>query len=419
MALIIRSFESSKGKRYYRFWNTFRELPETIPMNFLTFLQYKGLHNKNFVKRLHHQLPDIIQIGNTLLNNLDQQYRDFADINAVDKYHSTECDRISSILKSIFLEIRDFDKFYPAYKNVILPINPHPYFPRHFYLSWSYLIEQLYAVEELAYPIFSNYFPEMKNPSEMVDDVLFGQVRNTFDFTDWYLSYTLAHDREKLLVLLLALAETNYIKIDSIPHIFRDDPRVILLFEAYGMENLLPSRYKHLYFYQLNCIPTIKVIHEYGEKFLRQFLHYKFQHDYSTKEHRLFQYDKEYLLKNFREYLENFFGFSGLINLSDEFGNILYPFQYLQAEQFDVQCPYLFFNFLSDQSYHIFSKNGFLIDADNYNFIYIKEPHSYDGCISNFPDEYHAFRCQYDFLEGRLEKNELFFNEPPEEYSWK
>lgn len=412
MALIIRSFEYSDGRRFYRYWNTFHELPETIPMNFLTFLQYKGFHDKNFIKSLHHHLPDLIQTGSTRSSSNSQLSRDFADLVAVGNDPKSELNQLSDILEAIFLEIRDFEEFYPVYKNAILNISPHPCFPRHFYLSWSSLIEQLCAVNELAYHIFLKYFPEMKNPTEILEDDLFGQVRNTFDFTEWYLGGALESEREKQLKLLLELAEKNYIRLDSIPHIFRDDPRVIFLFEAYGIENLLPSRNKNSF--HLTPITKIKLKREYGVKPIRQFLHYKFQHEKSTKEHILHHYDKKYLLKNFGEYLQNLFGFNGLINLSDEFGNLLYPFQYLQAEQFDEQCPYFFFNFLSDQSYHIFSKNGFLIDSDNYSFIHIKEPHSYDGCISNFPDEYYAFRCHYDFLEGKFVKNEIFLNKIPQ-----
>ena len=89
MAHPIYSFIDKKSKdRFFILWDTFYELPSTVPMNILTFLQYWGIDNKDRVSALYSIFPRLIQTGTSLNdysfeklpNYLQQQAFDYVQL---------------------------------------------------------------------------------------------------------------------------------------------------------------------------------------------------------------------------------------------------------------------------------------------------------------------------------------------------
>jgi hypothetical protein len=98
---------------------------------------------------------------------------------------------------------------------------------------------------------------------------------------------------------------------------------------------------------------------------------------------------------------------------------VLYPYKYLQAEQFEGSCPFVFLNQLYDQNYAIFLKDGTLVDSHYYAGIKIVEPNTYDGYLVCFHDEYEALRCEYDLDKQEIIKTRILQKTIPIDLSTK
>ena len=53
-------------KRYFQQWDTITGYPETIPLNLLTFLQYKGLYYKDYTGTVFSVYTQLIENGSTI-----------------------------------------------------------------------------------------------------------------------------------------------------------------------------------------------------------------------------------------------------------------------------------------------------------------------------------------------------------------
>jgi hypothetical protein len=211
------------------------------------------------------------------------------------------------------------------------------------------------------------------------------------------------------------LAQNDYIKIDSIPHVLRNEPQIIELFEAYGMENVLPIRSRSEHTYNVFKKPAIKVITVHETKYIRQFLqyHYDMKENYGVRLHEL---DKKDLFEKFR------FAFpsNGLVNFSDEYGNVLYPYQYsIPKEKFPANFPYLICNGFHSQWYHVFLKDGTPLDSAYYEKIKLVDSTTYYGivCMRGWLEDeensviYDVMRCYYDFEIQEFVKEETQLKE--------
>jgi uncharacterized protein (TIGR02145 family) len=412
MKQIINSFKGSNSTIYYRLWNTSTDLPETLPMNFLTFLQYNGLENKPFLFNLH---KVIINLTKNMTNSYPYpNEQDFADIQIAYPRAFKEMDEKSDDLEKLFIENRNFEIFYLKFSAAIQEINPHPNYPRHYYLSWHSRFVELNKLSNSNSNLIEEYFPKKENTSESYEEKLFGTGNIAFDVRSWYHEARYINDRTTILNFYLALAENNYILINSIPHIFRDDHRVVLLFKSYGMENSLPKYFDCEGSYNAFEIPKIEKIHLFGLKQIRQYLNYVFNEEESNQAIKLHELSEENILEYFQNSLKNKTEFIQLVNFIDQYGNLLYPFQFYEAEQFNEDIPYVFWNQLHKSKYAVFLKNGILIDCDHYKSIKIVEPNSYDGILKYYPFDYESFRCHYDFSKKEFVKAKILENGPPE-----
>jgi len=401
MAHPIFSFiDRISRKRFYQSWDTTSGYPETIPMNFFTFLQFYGFRNLEFINTLHQIYPDLISTGTslsedasfeTLSNPFKQQA--FDAIQAAYLHPEKKLDELSQDLEILFKVKRDFKEFYIEYSKFIQSLNPHPILPKHYYASWSYTVQ---------------IFNDMKNEGKAlilnhIDD------QSYIDFESWFINGWFENKRETLISVFYDLALKNHIEIGSIPHIFRDDHRIVELFKAYGMVYLLPSFNPH---YNPYIKPYIQLKIDNKEENIRQFLNYCAFSDFPFGKHirgiELQELDKIQLTGLLEENFIN----GSIINFYDDQDNLIHPFKYTNFHLEDnAAFPFQFFAEFGMQSAHVFLKDGTLIDTSGYEDISFVDENSYIGMM----DYLSGYRCVFDFNEFKLTKTPIKFNPETQE----
>lgn len=401
MAHPIFSFiDRNSGKRFYQTWDTTTGYPETIPMNLFTFLQFNGFRNKEFINALHQTYPDLISTGTSLSDETSFEtlrppfkQQAFDAIQAAYLQPLKELDELSLELEILFKVKRDFKEFYIEYSKFVQSLNPHPFFPKHYYSSWSYTFR---------------IFNDMKNEGKAlivnhIDD------QSYIDFESWFINGWFENKRETLISVFYDLSLKNHIEIGSIPHIFRDDHRIIELFKAYGMVYLLPSFNPHYNPYKRACI-QVKIDNK--EENIRQFLNYCAFSDFPFGEHirgiGLQELDKIQLTG----LLEENFIDGSIINFCDDQDTVLLPYKYTSFQLVDNTAnTFIFLAEFGMQSAHVFLKDGTLIDTSGYEDISYVNENSYIGMM----DYLSGYRCVFDFNEFKLAKTPIQFNPETQE----
>ncbi|MCG9881028.1 MAG: hypothetical protein MH472_10565 [Bacteroidia bacterium] len=229
-------------RRYFQEWDTFTGYPSTVPMDLITFLQYKGLYNKEYIGTIFFVYHQLIKNGTTLNGWIFPETNKLYDpfylqatlyINTFDTPLDLDKIAINNQLEDLFSLNIDFSDFYERYLNLVSSINLHPPMPINYYRSLAYTAECLdksgAKVNDLAQQVFKQY-----NLSP-----LFERERKTFDFDVWFKTGLFFSYQEVMADLFVQLALHNLLAIDAIPHVLRKNDTVISLFRKIGLENLL------------------------------------------------------------------------------------------------------------------------------------------------------------------------------------
>lgn len=365
MAHPIYSFIDKKSKdRFFILWDTFYELPSTVPMNILTFLQYWGIDNKDRVSALYSIFPRLIQTGTSLNdysfeklpNYLQQQAFDYVQL-GIDLPHAEERVIITQLEKLFTLD-QSFVEFYSTYLQMIQSINPYPKRPLNYYLSWNRTCQCFYMFDsKFVQRMYTNVTKIVlpKKVLESINDMLRDNLFN--DYT------------EAMIELFLYLGENNYIAMDAIPHVIRNNAGFQKLFTDFGMESYLPQTSIQ---YDINDISSHGLVELGDAKYTRQFIN-AFSFTEVTPE--LYGLRLQDMTKEESENIlaEKYYIYvNKLLNVKDNNGNLHIPMKYTSHflldgfNRFYVLAPY------DRQCYHVFDKRGRLIDDMGYydiNFI--------------------------------------------------
>jgi hypothetical protein len=361
----IYSFIDKKSNdRFFILWDTFYELPSTIPMNILTFLQYWGIDNKDKVSALYSIYPRLIQTG-TSLNDysfdqmpsyLQQQAFDYVEL-GID-FPNAEERLIIKQLEKLFILDQSFIEFYSSYFQLIKLINMYPKRPLNYYLSWNRTSQCFYMLDsKFVQGIFKN-ITAITLPQKVVesmDDIL---RENLFkDYT------------EAMIELFLYLGENNYIALDAIPHVIRNNAGFQKLFTDFGMESYLPQTFIQ---YDIHDISSHGLVELGDAKYTRQFIN-AFGFTEVTPELyglRLQDMTQDELGNIMSEKCHIYL--NKLLNVNDKNGNLHMPMKYSSHFQLDSFNRFYVLAPFGRQCYHVFDKSGKLIDDMGYydiNFI--------------------------------------------------
>lgn len=401
MAHPIYSFtDTNSKKRFYQIWDTVSGYASTIPIDFLTFLQFNGLERKEYIQAVHNSFPILVESGTTLINGHVNNLSSFLDIQTFQSieflyiHEIDQMDEISKELEELFINERDFDVFYDKYKNLIKNINPVTPYPLHYYKSWAYTSQ-----------ILSYLLPEGKNIIENHLSNLEGKC-----FSDWVNLDYFQDKRDKMLLIFHDLAINNHIEIGAIPHFFRNEDCIKHLFKAYGMDNLL-QEYQPIY--NPKKITTFNLFNTFDLKFKRQFLNY-FAFNVVPGGNQL-RGKRLHSLNDLQinKLLNEVYIYNLLYNFKDENDNILYPFIYIKFDtDADLLSNFVFLDEYGVQSVSVFLNNGELIDESSHYDINSIENDSYIATTSNGS---YLLKCIYNFENKTLDKNDVYIDSDGEE----
>jgi hypothetical protein len=386
MAHPIYSFIDKKSNdRFFIIWDTIYELPFTVPMNILTFLQYWGIDNKDKVSALYSIYPRLIQTGTSLNDYSFEQMPDYLQQQAFDYVElgidppNKEERTIITQLEELFTLNQSFVEFYSTYLQMIELINRYPKRPLNYYLSWN----------RTGRYFFNNDSKLVERISELA--LKFGIPKKDLESTNNSLRNNLFRDyKEAMVELFYCLGEDNLISLDAIPHIIRSNANFNKLFADFGMESYLPETRIQ---YDVRDVSSHGLIELNDVRYLRQFVNvFTFEdvvpelmglrlRDMTQDELRNILSEKCWIYVN------------NLLNVKDKNGNLHIPMKYTSHflldgfKRFYVLAPY------DRQCYHVFDKRGRLIDDRGYyDFNFIQD----NVCYFQNADNLSWVRWQYN-----------------------
>lgn len=367
MAHPIYSFRYPKNKKqYFQIWDTLTGYPTTVPMDLVTFLQYKGLYNREFVGVLFSIFNRLVENGCSLPNVIFPNSDEFQDVFYVhsiaflDEFESNDSIQRKSInekLEQLFSMDVEFSQFYTQYNEIISKIEEHPPRTLNYYKTYSFTIDCLTKSGTLSYLIIKQIFNQYK-----FSNIFSKDSNDIYNFDFWFKSRLFFDYKEVMALLFSKLALNNLISLDAIPHLLRRESLIRDLFISFNLENLLPQTTI------INDIKpkvfTVKAFDVYP--FIKQYVNSAAFSQYGDKSliglPLMELSDAELTDKLGNLYLlpNNF------INFEDNFGEKLLPMIY--SSHFKIEKKYNLqvlapFNI---QQYHVFSKNGILLDDSGY-----------------------------------------------------
>ncbi len=359
MAKIICSFKHTETDSwYFQRFDTFSGLTHTIPMDLISFLQYNGIRNKEFINVFYSYFNRIVINGSSIHTNfvfyspeLDRSFcLDTAENNVYKK-------ELNEKLFHLFSTSIQFEAFYEAYLELIGKVNRNLSRPINYYNSYSQTSN-----------CFSIYDSQIIQIAKECLSKL-GETISCRDFLEKITSNKFIDSNYKLSCLFYSkLGELNLIRIDSIPHIIRNDAQIEKIFLDYGLESLLPNRVPN---YQLYSESNLEMKKYNDLKSWKQFINnisfsnYDLANKFRGKNITLMDQSQIF------EALSEIYVYASLVNFVDSWGNIKLPMIYsdntCQVEYFQNKNQSLFFlDLFGLQDYYLFSRYGYKLSNSGY-----------------------------------------------------
>jgi hypothetical protein len=411
MANPIYSFVDKNTQcRYFLLWDTYNELPKTVPMNLLTFLQYWGIDEKKKISVLYSIYPRLIETGTSLkdfsFDKLPEQLKtlcfDYLSL-SVDLPEQEEKD-INNQLENLFKSDMHFFDFYIQYTELISKINRFPRRPLNYYISWWRTSVILNS---------SNHnIQELLSATTQQNGISSDQLKcNLDDIHSCLENNTFCRFHKVMADFFLKLGQRNLITLDAIPHVLRSDVAIKELFYQFGMEVYLPNTEIKYDLYE-GDEPLYETLNDI--RYLRQFVN---SFAFDGNESNLIgidvlQYSESELIDLLEE---NYCSFSELVNFKNRNGYYLLPMIY--TNDFGIGEDSMFFCLapFGQQAYHIATKYGNLIDTNGYfDFHFIAENTAY---LQN-ADDLSWIRWSYDEKNSTVHKQSVIIEDPYEENAW-
>lgn len=371
MANPIYTFKDKKTQeRYFLFWDTFYELPKTIPMKLLTFLQYWGIDNKEKVSVLYAIYPRLIETGTSLSDfSFDKQldYLKEDCYNTLEHTVDTPSEQemeFNQQLEDLFESDLPFFEFYQEYVALISGINHHTKRPANYYLSWyrtaSCFGSSDYRFQESIATAAEQNGLSVDELNCELDDIHSCLESNIFQQYPTF-----------IIDFFLHLGQHNLIAIDAIPHEVRKEKSIQELFGQFGMEAYLPNTNINYDLYETNE-PVYQTLNELP--YLRQFINL---YAFDGNEQNLIGIDiLHYTESELIDLLEeNYCSVNELVNFKNSQGSFLLPMMYTTDHVFDGEARFLFLAPFGQQAYHIVSTNGKVFDRVGYYDFYSLSEH--------------------------------------------
>lgn len=368
-------------KRYYQIWDTFSGYPETIPMDLITLLQYKGIFNKEFVGVLFSIFNRLIATGSTINNDFHSSIskegvflqQACIYIEKFEKNDDLELNNLNKKIEALFLSNISFTDFYVKYKDLVHGLHEYPFKQRHYYHSLAHTFSCVSkSVNEIGEHVFENLIKSIATP----DGISFKKDKGIMESLDkWFKQGLFFSHQDFFSSLFVALAKKNLIAFDAIPHVLRDNNKVITFFEEIDLQHLLPS---NPIIQAIDSIIFEPKLYPFEQFALQYINHAAFDKlgDSSLIGLPIFQMS----INQIKEKLDDvYLGVSRLINFTDENGRTLLPMIY--STYFDLidESSILCLAPFGQQYFHVFTKKGTLIDEDGYYDVF-----HYNSSVSYF-----------------------------------
>jgi hypothetical protein len=407
MAKILCSFKNSESNiPFFQIFDTYTGFTHTIPMDLITFLQYKGIRNKEFINVFYSLFNRLISNGSTLnLPLIFNKYSQELDVPfAVDlDENSTLKKEINEKLFDLFSTSNQFNEFYKTYLELIGQVNRSLPRPINYYNSYS----------QTSY-CFSKYDSQIIQIANECLSIL-GETISCEEFLDKITSNKFINLNYKLSCLFYSkLGELNLIRIDSIPHIIRKDTQIEKIFLDYGLESLLPTRIPN---YQLFSDPNLQLKEFNDLKSWRQFInHISFtNYDLALK----FRGKNIVLMDQTQIFdaLSGIYVYASLVNFVDSWGNIKLPMIY-SDNRCQVECfqnknhSVVFLDLFGMQDYYLFSKHGYMLsNSGYYDISYPIEDNFYILCKHDLNRVLIRYDIENDMIFEKGLKYDLYLDE--------
>jgi hypothetical protein len=356
-------------RRYFQEWDTFTGYPSTIPMELITFLQYKGLYSKDYIGTIFSVYHQLIKSGTTLNGLIFPETNKLYDpfylqailyINTFDIPLNLDKIAINNQLEDLFSLNIDFSDFYERYANLISSVDLHPPMPINYYRSLAYTAECLdksgAKVNDLAQQVFNQY-----NLSP-----LFERERKTFDFDVWFKSGLFFSYQEVMADLFVQLGTHNLVAIDAIPHVLRKNNAVKSLFRKIGLENLLVEEGVAF----VNAPVKYRISQFDATPYLRAYVNYAAFHYLGSEELiglPIFDTPINELESKLNELYIVPYKF---VNFVDNNGKPVLPMIYSSYFSIDNDSQLHALAPFTRQHYHIYTHEGVLVDSNGYYNIF-------------------------------------------------
>jgi len=333
MAKPVFSFRnSSKNIRYYFILNTFCDLPHSVPMDIVSFLNYMRFNVYNydeFIRVFHDIFPELVKTGSTLngigYEDLMPPIQKQLDFLSTLEYTITGNDELFQQIEDLFLSERNIKRFPDRLQNLLQNAREDLPRPLEFYDSWNHTYDALDWNQNKTYFI------------EKLSECGFVYADNG-NITYFILKKLNNRRNHSAVARFFLKCLTDYkIPLNAIPHNFRSSPEIKKIFALYGAEMLVPgtlvnSNYAFKPEYAWNPIPMKGgCLRRFTEQCLFSNFHIadELRNEINQAGKPLYEFTDEEL------YNINSFAYSSgkLLNYSNNNGNYLLPFRYLSMTE--------------------------------------------------------------------------------------
>lgn len=363
---IFTFINPTNQKRYFQQWDTITGYPETIPLDLLTFLQYKGLYYKDYIGTVFSVYTHLIENGSTIPGSIfpdpnTQQNPFFLQALLVlcelENDASSKNDDLNKTLEDLFVLDIDFSVFYSQYLNLISTIDEHPKRQLNYYISLSQTSICLSKSGAKIVPFVNQVFDEYRLHSHFNEN-----ENRKYDFDAWFKNGLFFKHQDAMAKLFVLLGKNNLIAIDAIPHLLRKNEEVVALFHLFGMQSLLPETK-----IQSDNKPRVFQLETFDSSdFLKEYVNHVSFHplgDSSLIGLQILELTDNELYERLNGV---YLGVGRLVNFVDENGRRLFPMMYSSYFSIDKDDTLHALAPLGLQQYHVFSNNGRLIDKTGY-----------------------------------------------------
>jgi hypothetical protein len=363
---IFTFINPTNQKRYFQQWDTITGYPETIPLDLLTFLQYKGLYYKDYIGTVFSVYTHLIENGSTIPGSIfpdpnTQQNPFFLQALLVlcdlENDPSSKNDDLNKSLEDLFVLDIDFSDFYSQYLNLISTIDEHPKRQLNYYISFAQTAICLAKSGAKIVPFVNQVFDEYRLHSHFNEN-----ENRKYDFDAWFKNGLFFKHQDAMAKLFVLLGKNNLIAIDAIPHLLRKNEEVVALFHLFGMQSLLPETK-----IQSDNKPRVFQLETFDSSdFLKEYVNHVSFHplgDSSLVGLQILELTDDELYERLNGV---YLGVGRLVNFVDENGLRLLPMTYSSYFSIDKDDTLHALAPLGLQQYHVFSNNGRLIDKTGY-----------------------------------------------------